>query len=66
VLWLRGTRGLTVVAQKNSSRSNVVLLGDLVDTLVLEERRASAAQRAVRSDVDALLLAEVHNLLLRA
>jgi hypothetical protein len=42
-----------------------VLLGDLDDGLGSEERAARAAERAVPHDVDALLLAEVDDLLLR-
>jgi hypothetical protein len=41
-----------------------VLLGDLDDGLGREERAARAAERAVPHDVDALLLAEVDDLLL--
>ena len=43
-----------------------MLLCDLIDTLVLEQRRASAAERAVRCDVNTLLLAKVDDFLLRA
>lgn len=57
---------LAVVAQENSGGANVVLLGDFVDNLILEQRAASATQWAVRGDVDALLLAEIVDFLLRA
>lgn len=57
---------LTVVTQENDGGSNAVLFRDLVDNLVLEQRRASAAERAVRGDVDALFFAEVVDLLLWA
>lgn len=53
-----------VVGEENRSRSNVVLLCGGDDTLVIEERRACAAERAVGGDMDALLLAEVNDLLL--
>ena len=53
-----------VVTQQHRSRPDVVLLCDLEDTLVLEQRRSGAAERAIRSDVDALPLAEIDNFLL--
>lgn len=51
-------------AEKNSSRSNSTLVGDSYNGLSGEQRAASAAQWAVRGDVDASLVAEVDNLLL--
>ncbi len=53
-----------MVGEENCGRRDVVLLCNSNDTLVLEERRACAAERAVGGDVNALLLAEVNNLLL--
>lgn len=53
-----------MVAEEDSRRADAVLLGDLVDVLVFEERRACAAERAVRGDVDALLLAVIYDFLL--
>lgn len=41
-----------------------MLLCHVIDCLILEQRRACAAQRAVCSDVDALLLAQIDDLLL--
>lgn len=52
-------------AQQNSSRSNAALLRNGHDRLGSEQRAAGAAQRTVRGDVDAFLLAEVDDLLLR-
>lgn len=54
----------TVPAQQNSSGSNTALLGNGHDRLGSEQRATGAAQRAVRGDVDALLVAEVDDLLL--
>ena len=56
---------LTLVADQNSAGSDVVLLGHLLHALLLEERAASAAKRAVCLDQNVLLLAEVDDLLLR-
>lgn len=53
-----------MIAQQNSRGLHSVLLGDLDDWLGLEEGAAGAPHRAVGHDVDALLLAEVYNLLL--
>lgn len=53
-----------VVGEKNGGRGDVMLLCDSDDALVLEERRACAAQRTVGGDVNALLLAEIDNFLL--
>lgn len=55
---------LTVPAQQNSSRSNASLLGHFNNRRCREERATRAAQRTVRSNNDALLLAEVDDLLL--
>lgn len=55
-----------MVAQEHDSWSDVVLLCDFIDTLVLEQRRASATERAVCCDVDALFLAKVDDFLLGA
>ena len=53
-----------VVRQQNSRGGNIVLLRNGDDALVLKQRGACAAERAVGGDVDALLLAEVDDLLL--
>lgn len=52
-------------AEEDSRRGNTTLVGDGDDGLGSEQRAASAAERAVSSDVDTLLLAKVHDLLLR-
>lgn len=57
---------LTVVAQEHNGRSDAVLLRDLVNNLILEQRRTRAAERAVRCDMDTFLLAEVDDFLLWA
>ena len=54
-----------MIAQQHSGRLDAVLLGDGDDGLGREQRAARAAERAVRHDMDALLVAEVDNLLLR-
>ena len=54
-----------MVAQQDCAGADVVLLCDFEDTLVFEQGRTSATERAVCSDVDALLLAEVDDFLLR-
>ncbi len=54
-----------MVAQQHGRRLDVVFLGDLHHGLQPHERAVRAAKRAVRHDVDALLAAEVDNLLLR-
>lgn len=54
-----------MVAQQDGRRLDPVLLCDLDDRLSRHHRPASAAERAVRHDVNAVLLAEVDNLLLR-
>lgn len=53
-----------MVAEKNSSRSNSTLLGNSHDGLCGEHGATGAAQRAVGGDVNAVLVAEVDNLLL--
>lgn len=53
-----------MVAQENSSRADALLLGNLLHALVLEQRAARAAERAVRHDLDALALAEVDEVVL--
>lgn len=53
-----------MVAQQYNCWSDAVLLGNLVDDLVLEQRATGATQGAVGGNVNALLLAEVDNLLL--
>ena len=53
-----------MVAQQDSRGANVVFFRNSQNTLILEQRRACAAERAVGRDVDALFLAEVDNLLL--
>lgn len=52
-------------AEQNSSRGNAALVGDGDDRLGSEEGAASAAERAVSSDVNTLLLTEIDDLLLR-
>ncbi len=59
-----GERGRTVVAQQDGGGVDAVLLGELDDGLGGEQRAARAAEGAVRHEVDALLLAEVVDLLL--
>lgn len=54
-----------MVGEENCGRRNVVLLCNGDNTLILEERGACASERAVGGDVNALLLAEVDDLLLR-
>lgn len=54
----------TMPAQQNCCRCDSLLLRDFNDGLCRKERASSASQRAVSSDVDALLLAEVDDLLL--
>jgi len=54
-----------VPAKQDRRGRNPSLLRDLDDRLGREERAPRAPQRTVRGDVDALLLAEVDNLLLR-
>lgn len=58
------TYELTVVAEKDGRGRDTLLLGNLDNGLSGHDRTASAAQRAVGLNVDALLLAEVDNLLL--
>lgn len=53
-----------MVAQENSPRADALLLSNLLDALVLEQRAAGAAERAVRHDLDALALAEVDKVVL--
>ncbi len=53
-----------MVTQQHLSRRHTVLLSNSDDRLGSEERPARAAQWAVGHDVDALLLAEVDDLLL--
>ena len=48
-------------AQKDGSRADALLLGQLNNRRRLLERAAGAAERAVSDDVDVLLLAEVDN-----
>lgn len=52
-------------AKKNRSRRDTALLGHLDNGLSSEERTAGTAKGTVGSNVNALLLAEVDNLLLR-
>lgn len=56
---------LTVVAEKNSARLDLVLLGDLDNGSGVEEGPTSAAKGAVRHDVNPFGLAELDNLILR-
>lgn len=51
-------------AQQDSSRGNATLLCNGHNRLSSEKRATGAAQRAVSSDVNTLLVAEVDNLLL--
>ena len=53
-----------MIAQKNGGGTDAVLLRNLNDGLVLEQRRPGAAQRAVGRDVDPLCVAKVDDLLL--
>ena len=53
-----------MIAQENSGWADIVLLSSLDHALVLEQWRASAAQRAVCGDVNALFPAKVDNFLL--
>lgn len=53
-----------MITQENSSRADIVLLRNFQNGLVFEQWRASASQRAVGGDVDALLFAKVDDLLL--
>lgn len=53
-----------VVGEENGGRSDIVFLCHGDDTLVLEKRRPCATEGAVGGDVNALLLAEINNLLL--
>ena len=53
-----------MVAQENGGGADAVLLRNLIHFLVFEQRRSSATQRAVCGDVNALVLAEVDDLLL--
>lgn len=55
----------TVVAEKNRGRGDSALVGDGHDGLRSEHGAAGTAQRAVSCDVNAGLVAEVDNLLLR-
>lgn len=55
----------TVPAQQNRRRSHTALLGDSDNRLSCEQGAAGAAQGTIRGDVDALLVAEVDDLLLR-
>lgn len=52
-------------AQQHSRRLNTVLLRNLHHPLIPHEGAPSRPQRRVRHDVDTLLLAQIHNLLLR-
>jgi hypothetical protein len=54
-----------MVAQQDSRRADVVLLSNLEDVFVLEQGAASASKWTVSHDMDTLLFAEIHNLLLR-
>ena len=54
-----------MIAQQHSRRLDPMLLRNLHDRLGLHQRPARAAERAVGHDVDAPLLAQVDNLLLR-
>lgn len=56
---------LTMVAQQHSTGRNVMLLSNLLNLLLLEQRRSSASQRTVCSNQDTLFLAVIHNFLLR-
>ena len=53
---------LTVVAEEDGDRADTMLLGELDNGLDSDERAASAAERAVGNDLDALLLAEAGDL----
>jgi len=51
-------------AQKDRGRRDIVLLSDLDNRLGLHQGTPRAAERAVCHDVDAFLIAEIHDLLL--
>lgn len=51
-------------AQQNCGRGDAALVGDFDDGRGSEEGAASATERTVGSDMNALLLAEVNDLLL--
>lgn len=59
------TKKHTMPAQENSRRSNTPLIRNLDNRRRRKQRTPRAPQRAVRGDMDALLFAEVDNLLLR-
>lgn len=54
-----------MIAEQDSCRADVVLLGNLDNGLGLEHGAARATEGAVGHDVDTLLVAEVDDLLLR-
>lgn len=54
-----------MIAQQDCSRANVVLLGNLDDRLGFEHGTACATEGAVGHNVNALLLAEIDDLVLR-
>lgn len=53
-----------MVAQQDGASADALALSDLLDALVLEERAAGAAKGAVGHDVDALVLAELDDIVL--
>lgn len=57
--------GHTVPAKQNSSRSNTSLRRNLHNRLSSEQRATGAAERTVSGDMDADLITEIYNLLLR-
>jgi hypothetical protein len=54
-----------MIAQQHSSRADIMLLCNLVDCLIFEQRRSCTTKRAVRGDMDAFLFTEVDDFLLR-
>ena len=57
---------LTLVADQDGARANIVLLGHLLNALLLEQRAPRASKWAVRFDEDAFALAKVDDVLLWA
>jgi hypothetical protein len=55
----------TMITQQHGRRSNTMFLRNFEHPFVLEQRRPRATERTVRGNVDALVFAEIYNLLLR-
>lgn len=54
-----------MITQQHHTRRHAISPRDLADLLVPQQRTPRTAQRTVRRDMDALLPAEIHNVLLR-